>query len=207
MDCLTEEIMLDVLNCAKRVFKKGLTGTIILGDKLQRIFTALPQNFTMTDYDVHVSTSTDIIKDTEQLRALVPELVKAQLISPEIIIDIMTTKDLSNLKQRIRKALQKQKQEMSQMQQLTQQNEQLTKQLQELQQQLSKAQGKIETLNEAKLQIEREKAQKDYEVKKYAAEATDKYQTEKNRIEDERTRIEIMQLSDGNPYNDTVRKS
>jgi hypothetical protein len=31
----------------------------------------------MTDYDVHVSTSTDIIKDTEQLRALVPELVKA----------------------------------------------------------------------------------------------------------------------------------
>jgi len=34
MDCLTEEIMLDVLNCAKKVFKKGITGTIILGDKL-----------------------------------------------------------------------------------------------------------------------------------------------------------------------------
>ena len=207
MDCLTEEIMLDVLNCAKRVFKKGVTGTIVLGDKLQKIFTALPENFTTTDYDVHVTTSTDLIKDSEQLRALVPELVKAQLLSPEVIIDIMTTKDLSGLKQRIRKAIQKQKQEMGQMQQLTQQNEQLTKQLQELQTELQKAQTKIEALNEAKLQIERDKAQKDYEVKKFQAEATDKYQTEKNRIEDQRTRIEIMQLSDGNPYNDTVRKS
>lgn len=207
MDCLTEEIMLDVLNCAKKVFKKGLTGTIILGDKLQKIFTALPENFTTSDYDVHVSTSTDIIKDTEQLRALVPELVKAQLLGPEVIIDIMTTKDLSGLKQRIRKAIQKQKQENNQLQQLTQQNEQLTKQLQEMQSQLQKAQSKIENLNEAKLQIEKEKIEREYTVKKFAAEATDKYQTEKNRIEDERTKIEIMQLSDGNPYNDTVRKS
>ena len=207
MDCLTEEIMLDVLNCAKRVFKKGLTGTIVLGDKLQKIFTALPENFTMTDYDVHISTSTDIIKDTEQLRALVPELVKAQLLGPEVIVDIMTTKDLSGLKQRIRKAIQKQKQETNQLQQLTQQNEQLTKQLQELEGQLQKAQSKIESLNEVKLQIEKDKAQKDYEVKKFQAEATDKYQTEKNRIEDQRTKIEIMQLSDGNPYNDTIRKS
>ena len=207
MDCLTEEIMLDVLNCAKKVFKKGITGTIVLGDKLQRIFTALPEHFTLSDYDVHVSTSTDIIKDTEQLRALVPELVKAQLLGPEVIVDIMTTKDLSGLKQRIRKAIQKQKQENSQLQQLTQQNEQLTKQLQEIQAQLQKAQTKIETLNETKLQIEKDKADKDYEVKKYQAEATDRYQTEKNRIEDERTRIEIMQLTDNNPYNDTVRKS
>jgi hypothetical protein len=47
--------------------------------------------------------------------------------------------------------------------------------LQELQGQLQKAQSKIETLNEAKLQIEKDKAQKDYEVKKFQAEATDKY--------------------------------
>ena len=207
MDALTEEMMLDILNVAKVVFKKGLTGTIILGDKLQKVFTALPEHFTVSDYDIHITTSTDIIKDTEQLRSLVPDLVKAQLLDPEAIVDIMTTKDLSGIKERLHKAMAKQKKESGQMQQLSQQNEELTKQVQELQKQLQQYQGKVEQLNERKLQIEQDKVNKDYEVKKYAAEATDSYQTEKNRIEDERTKLEIMQLNDGNPYNDTIRKS
>ena len=207
MDVLTEEMMLDILNVAKVVFKKGLTGIIVLGDKLQKVFTALPEHFTTSDYDVHITTSTDIIKDSEQLRALVPEFVKAQLLDPEVTIDIMTTRDITGIKQRLRKALAKQKKENSQVAQLTQQNEQLQQQLQQLQQQLQKAQGQVQQLNERKLQIEQDKVNKDYEVKKYQAEATDQYQTEKNRIENERTQLEIMQLNDGNPYNDTIRKA
>lgn len=207
MDVLTEEMMLDILNVAKVVYKKGLTGTIILGDKLQKVFTALPEHFTLTDYDVHLTTSTDIIKDSEQLRALVPEFVKAQLLDPEVTVDIMTTRDLTGIKQRLRAALQKQKKENSQIQQLTQQNEQLQQQLQQANQELQKLQNKMQQYDERKLQLEQDKINKDYEVKKYAATATDQYQTEKNRIEDERTRLEIMQLNDGNPYNDTIRKS
>jgi hypothetical protein len=34
MDLITREILLDSLNCAKIVYKEGLTGTLILGDKL-----------------------------------------------------------------------------------------------------------------------------------------------------------------------------
>jgi len=98
MDVLTEEMMLDILNVAKVVFKKGLTGVIVLGDKLQKVFTALPEHFTTSDYDVHITTSTDIIKDSEQLRALVPEFVKAQLLDPEVTIDIMTTRDITGIK-------------------------------------------------------------------------------------------------------------
>jgi uncharacterized protein YigA (DUF484 family) len=48
----------------------------------------------------------------------------------------MTTRDLTGIKARLRKALQKQKKENGQLQQLTQQNEQLQQQLQELQSQL-----------------------------------------------------------------------
>jgi hypothetical protein len=33
MDTITEEILLDALNEAKIVFKNGIKGTIILGDK------------------------------------------------------------------------------------------------------------------------------------------------------------------------------
>jgi len=61
MDIVVAEILLDSLNVAKVVYKKGLTGTIILGDKYQKIFTALPEYFTMSDHDIHIITSTDVM--------------------------------------------------------------------------------------------------------------------------------------------------
>jgi len=65
MSLVTREILLDALNCAKIVWKDGLTGTLVLGDKLQKIFTALPKYFTVTDFDIHIVTSTEIIKEME----------------------------------------------------------------------------------------------------------------------------------------------
>jgi hypothetical protein len=98
MDTIVEEILLDALNEAKIVFKNGLTGTLILGDRRQRVFTALPEYFTISDYDIHITNSQDITKDTEQLRALVPEFVKANIVDPEIIVEAATTKSVSDLK-------------------------------------------------------------------------------------------------------------
>jgi hypothetical protein len=68
MDLVVNEILLDALNEAKIVWKDGLQGTIILGDKYQRIFTALPKYFTLTDYDVRIVTSSDVVKDIEQVK-------------------------------------------------------------------------------------------------------------------------------------------
>jgi hypothetical protein len=65
MDLVTTEILLDCLNIGKVVFKKGLKGTLILGDYQQKIFTALPEYFTVSDYDIRILTSTDVIKDME----------------------------------------------------------------------------------------------------------------------------------------------
>jgi hypothetical protein len=65
MDVIVEEMLLDALNLAKIVFKNGLTGTIILGDKYQRVFTALPEHFTISDHDIHVVTSSDITRQLE----------------------------------------------------------------------------------------------------------------------------------------------
>nr|DAT46502.1 MAG TPA: hypothetical protein [Caudoviricetes sp.] len=65
MDTVSEEILLDALNEAKVVFKNGLTGTLILGDRQVRVFTALPEHFTMSDFDVHITSSSDMTRDTE----------------------------------------------------------------------------------------------------------------------------------------------
>ena len=65
MDLVTTEILLDCLNIGKVVFKKGLKGTIILGDHYQQVFTALPEHFTMTDYDIHIVSSTEVMEDLQ----------------------------------------------------------------------------------------------------------------------------------------------
>ena len=204
MDTVVEEILLDSLNQAKIVYKNGLSGAIILGDKQSRIFTALPEYFTMTDYDIHIVNTQDIIKDTEQLRALVPQFIQGGIVDPEVIIDIATSKSLTQIKTNLHKSIRKQKQENNQIQQLSQQLQQSQEQLKEVQDQLEKTTHKLEQLNEAKLQIEREKIQKDYELTMYKNKTERDYKENVAKNDDRRTSIEVLQLTDGNPYNDKV---
>ena len=111
MDLVTKEILLDSLNCAKIVYKDGLTGVLILGNKLQKTFTALPKYFTVTDHDIHIITSAEVIKEMEQIKALVPEFIKGGIVSPDILMDIVTAKSLTDMKQKVNKSIKKQKAE------------------------------------------------------------------------------------------------
>lgn len=206
MDTVTEEILLDALNEAKIVFKNGITGTLILGDKQVRIFTALPEHFTMSDYDVHITSSSDMTRDTEQLKALVPELIKAGQLDAEAIIDLATTKSTTDVKIKMHKAIQKQKKENNQVQQLGQQLQQAQQQLQQMQQELQKAQQQVQQLNQQKMQLEQAKLQQTSQIDMYKAETDRTYKEAVVANDKRKTDVEIMQLSDGNPYNDEIRE-
>ena len=205
MDLVLQEILTDSLNCGKVAYSKGLTGTLILGNKLQKIFTALPKYFTNTDFDIHIITSTDVIKEMEQIKQIVPEFIKGGIVTPDIIVDIMTSKSLTDMKLKVKKAIRKQKEENNQIQQLTQQVEELQNQLQQAQQQLQQAQSKIESLNESKLQIEQQKIQLQYKVDDFKAKTDRTFKESQAENDTKRTEIELMQLYDGNPYNDEVK--
>ena len=205
MDLVTREILLDSLNCAKIVYKDGLTGTLILGNKLQKLFTALPEYYTVTDYDIHIITSAEVIKEMEQIKALIPEFIKAGIVSADILMDIMTSKSLTEMKSKVNKSIKKQKAENNQIQQLTQQVEELQGNLQKASQQLQQAQQKIEQLNEAKLQIEKEKIQMQYQLDDYKNKTDRTFKEAQAENDTKRTQIELMQLYDGNPYNDEVK--
>ena len=204
MDVVVEEMLLDALNLAKIVFKKGLQGTIILGDKRQRVFTALPEYFTISDYDIHIVTSSNITRQLEQLKALVPDLIKSQIMGPELIVDAVTTENVPDFRSKVQKAIKKQKEEMNQMQQLQQQNEQMQQELQQIQKQAEQLQNKVEQLNEAKIQLESQKAQMENEVAWYKARTERTYREAVAEQDAKRTQIEYLQLHDGNPYNDKV---
>ena len=128
MDLVVNEMLLDCLNLAKVVFKNGLKGTLVLGDKYQKVFTALPEYFTLTDHDIRILTSSDIVRDLEQIKSILPEFVKSGGLPPDIIIEAITCKNIPDLKYKVKKAMQVQKDENNKVMQLTQQLEQMQKQ-------------------------------------------------------------------------------
>ena len=204
MDTVVVEMLTDALNQAKIAYKKGISGTLILGDKQVRTFTALPEYFTVSDWDIHIVNSSDINKDILQLKQIIPDLIQGQLVDAELAIDISTSKSLTYIKQKLRAAMRKQKKENNQLQQMSQQLEQMQRELQSAQQQLQQAQQKIEQLNEAKLQIEKEKVEAETKVNMYKAKTERTYREAVVENDNKRTQIELMQLSDGNPYNDEI---
>ena len=205
MDLIVNEMLLDCLNLGKVVYRKGLIGATILGDKYQKVFTALPEYFTLTDYDIRITTSSDIAKDLEQIKAIIPEFVKSGGLPPDIIIEAVTSKSIPDLKQKIMKALKAQKEENNQLQQMSQQVEELTKQLEDTSKQLEQSQKKIEQLNQAKLQLEQQDSKMKYEVEWYKAKTDRQYKEATAEEQKRRTEVELQQMYDGNPYNDKIR--
>lgn len=205
MDLVVVELLMDCLNCGKVVFKKGLKGTIILGDYQQKTFTALPEYFTATDYDIRILTSTEVIQDMQQIKALIPELIKGGQIDPQILLEALTAKSLTELKSRVLTAMKKQKEENNILQKLQEQSEQLQQELQKTQQELQKAQNQVQQLNQAKLQLEQDKLRKESEIEWYKAKTDRTYKNEQVEVDKKKVEIEVMQLRDGNPYNNQIR--
>lgn len=205
MDLVSCEIISDCLNQAKRTWKEGLTGVIVLGDQQQKVFTALPEDFTFTDYDIHVISSTQIMQDMQQIQTLVPEFIKSGQLPPDILFEVMTSKSLSEMKYKVKKALRIQKEENNQIQQLQQQLEQTTQQSQQLQKELAAAQQQIKRLDEQRMKLETDKMNLEYKVDWFKAQTEKSYRERQLDIEERKVDIEIAQLRDGNPYNDQIK--
>lgn len=205
MDLVVNEMLLDCLNIAKIVFKKGLTGTLILGEKYQKVFTALPQYFTVSDHDIRLTTSSDVIKDLEYIKQILPEFIKNGAMAPDIIFEALTCKSITDIKLIVKKAIQKQRDENNQIQQLSQQVEQLQSDLKKASQELKAAEEKIQTLNSDKLQLQQQEINMKYQIEWYKAQTDRNYKEATAEEQKRRTQVEIMQQYDNNPYNDKIR--
>ena len=204
MDLVITEILVDALNQAKTTWKNGLTGTLILGEQQQQTFTALPEYFTITDYDLHVISSTQIMEDIQTIKSMLPDLMKSGMITADVLMEVITSKSLSGMKYKIQKAIRIQKEENNQLQQLSQQLQEAQKQMEQMSQELKKSQTEVEQLNKKNLELEQHKIQLQYQVDNYKAQTERQYRTDWASLEDRKIRIEEAQLHDGNPYNDKV---
>lgn len=205
MDLIVNEMLVDCLNIAKKVYKNGLTGTLILGDKQQKIFTALSEHFTFTDYDIHITTTTDTLKDLETLKQTIPQLVSSQLVGPDMLLETITTKNLPDLKYKFKIALKKQEEKNNIIQQLQQQLDQAQQQLQQTQKQAQQLQQQLQQFDQQKMQIEQQRLKMENEIAWFNARTEREFKEATAEQDKRRTDIELMQLHDGNPYNDEVK--
>lgn len=205
MDTLLVNILTDSLNIGKIVWKKGFYGVLILGDKSQKIFTALPEHFTVSDYDIHVTASSQIMAELQQLQQIIMEFIKGGLVDADIIVEAMTAKSLTDFKNKMVSAISKRREENQNISQLQQQLDQAQKEIQSMQQQNQQLQQKVEQLNEARIQIEAKKAEDQNKLEWFKAVTDREFKENTAENDTTRTQIEKMQLYDGNAMNDEVR--
>ncbi len=208
MDLMYKEANYDSLNVARIVYKNGIVGTIILGHKRVETFTALPQHYTLTDYDLHIQDSTETLQARETIKMLNVELIKAGQADPEMIVNIVLSKNLTELKRYIEESMATKREENNQLNTLQEQLNQLDQQRQQLEQQVKQLssenqslQSRIERNNEA--QIELEKKRVELEEKKMRNDKDTDDNTLK--LKREQINVEYLQMSDNNPHNDKIK--
>ena len=208
MDLMQREVCYDLLNLAKVVFKKGFTGTIILGDRLVKTFTALPEHFTMTDYDIHIADSAETYAKLQTAQQLNVEFIKGGLVDAGMAFDILDAKSLTEMKHRLDKAVREKKAENNMVQQLQQQVQQYESNLKEdqktisdLQNEIKRLQSQVEASAQAKIQIEQKRVQ----IEEKEAADKKEYNDKLIEVKEKQVDAEIMQMWDGNPYNNEIR--
>lgn len=207
MDLLTREMLIDILDTTKIVFKKGITGTLVLGDKLNKVFTALPEHYSATDHDIHIVDSSEVMKELELIKQLTFEFAKNNNVDAEIVIETISSSGLTNMKQTVLAAIQKKKQEANQVGQLSQNVEQLSQELKKAQQESQKLQQEVQRLNAEKLKLEREKLEHQKELEWFEAKSEDRFKDNKIEWEKKRVQLEGLQLIDQNPNNDEIKNN
>lgn len=208
MDTIYKEVNYDLLNLAKLVYPNGMSGVIVMGDRYSKIFEALPQHYTVTDFDIHIEDSTATFKDRETIKALSTELVKAGYSDPEMLVNIVSAKNMTELRRYVEESMRIKKEEnnsiqqlQQQLQQLQQENQELSKQNQNLQTSVTQLQKKAGDLEQAKIQIEKQRVEIDQEKVQ-----NDKQFNEKSlEIKKQQVEAQIAQIFDNNPHNDKVK--
>lgn len=205
MDLITREILLDILNIAKIVYKNGISGTLILGDRLTKIFTALPKYYTVSDHDIHIADSAEIMKEKGIIEQVSFEFIKGGTVEPDVILEILTATGLTSMKADLAEALAKKKKENNQLGKLQQQVEELDRNLNSTTQEAKKLQEQVQFLNAEKIKLEQERLQYQKELEWFKAQNQKEFNTSKLELDKKRVDLEALQLLDDNKRNDEIK--
>lgn len=207
MDLLQRETCSDLLDLAKSVFKNGLTGTIVLGEHLVKVFTALPEHFTMSDFDIHIEDSSEAYIAMQNAQQINAQLIQGGLVDAEMALDIVFAKNPTQLKRRMNKAIAMKKAENNMLEQLQQQVQQYESDAKQAQKTISDLQNEIQRLNSqvnASTQAKIENDQRKLDIEEQEVRDKKDYNDKLIEVKEKQLQAEVLQIRDGNPYNDEI---
>jgi hypothetical protein len=141
-----EHCLTDLISAAQICYKKGKKGSYIIGDKTLT-FEIEKDSFHFTDYNIHVTNTDKEKMKIQKLDALLPELIKAGLVEPELLTDIVISESTTEILGKVQKSMAKKKEENDQLKQLTEGYEQAQEQLKQYEEELKKMQQEMEKLS------------------------------------------------------------
>lgn len=205
MDTITKDLLVDALNYCRVSYKDGMVGSIILGTKLQKVFTLDPKKFCATDYDVHIADSGDMIRDMETIKSVSMELVKGGVVDIDIMLEALTSESLTEMKENVSRSYKEKKAENDQLNQAMEQISQMEQQLKQTQQELQKASQENEMLQKQADQIRQAEIQNRYKIESERNRITEEFNEGKLEVDNKKVDIELAQLMDNNPLNNKVK--
>jgi len=202
---VVKELLTDMLNLSKASLKKEFKGSLILGNRLTRIFTVLPENISFTDHDIHIGDSEEITRDIELIKNMTMELMKAGLVEPELMFETITTESLTEFKETGLNSLHRQKEAQGVMANLQQQVAQYEQQMKEAQTQIQQLSSKVQEKEQAEIQL------KQAELKMKTEQGAAKIKNDKDfndqtvGLKEKQIQAEVLQLADSNKKNDEIK--
>ncbi|MCK5788259.1 MAG: hypothetical protein KAH32_04645 [Chlamydiia bacterium] len=184
-----------LIDQAKTSYKKGKKGTYRVGSK-SIAFNIDKNNFSYTDYNIQVTNSSKDYIKIQKLGGAVNELIGANIIKPEVAIDLILTNTVFEAKKIIAQGFVGDEQKDQQMQQMQQQLQDYEKQIKDAGEKLSKASQDSDKYSAQQVELEKQKFEFDKEMKRKELELSEKkLNTEKVFKDSEaKARREIVQL-------------
>ena len=162
----------------------------------------------MTDFDIHIEDSSETYAKLQTAQQLNIEFVRGGLIDAEMSFDILDSKNLTQMKKRMNKAVSEKKAENNMLQQLQQQVQQYEsdakqsqKTISDLQNEIKRLQSQVQTYNDQKLQLDAKRVA----IEEKEAEDKKDYNDKLIEVKHKQLDAEMMQIWDGNPYNNQIK--
>jgi superfamily II DNA or RNA helicase len=163
----------------------------------QHIFKILPKDFTMTDYNIHIKSTSDEFSKVAVIRASISDLIQAQALKPHTLVKVMTTDSLQEMYDILEEEFQRAEEENNKLAQTEKALKDLETQNKDLTNKIKKFDEVQQALDKAKLQLESWKAEKDYEIDKESNSNTKEFNNKKIELQERTVDLEALQLELG----------
>jgi len=205
LEGLTKHLLTDLLNLSKISINKTFKGSLIMGSRLSRIFTIIPEHISFTDYDVHIGDSTEIVKDIELIKQMTLELMKGGLVSPELLFNTITTESLTEFKEAGLTSIRKVKAEQGQTSQMQQQIAQYEQQMKEANAQIQQLTQQAQKVSQDELKLKQDTLKMQMEQGATKLKQDKEYKERGISLKEKQVQAEVLQLVDNNSNNNEIK--